>query len=133
MADWFGYNFPFFGQTFVLPPQADARLIKNDLKQLLLTSMGERVMRSNYGTILRKVPFDPGDDATLSELRSSIVTAVNQFEPRVALTDVRFNLDEDNNYLEIIVLAALTRDPNVTLDVRINVAPGDVSQSLRGI
>ena len=133
MADFFGFNFPFFSSTFVLPPQADARLIKNDLKQLLLTSMGERVMRSDYGTIIRKVPFDPGDEATLSELRSSIVGAVNQFEPRVVLTDVRFNLDEENNYLEIIILAALTRDPNVILDVRINIAPGDSSQSLRGI
>ena len=133
MADFFGYNFPFFSENSVLPPQADVRLIKNDVMQLLLTSPGERVMRPNFGTLIRKTPFDPLDNSTLAALRKSIRTALEVFEPRVIYRDVKFVTRPDSNYVEMIVFMALTRDPNVILNVVVNTAPGDPSQPQQGI
>ena len=133
MPNFFGYNFPFFSPNFVLPPQAEVRLIKNDVKQLLLTRLGERVMRPGLGTNIRDTPFDPQDEDTLFALRQQIATALTQFEPRVNLRSVKFNSNPDNNYLEIIVIMALTRDPNIILDVSINTTPGDSSLPLQGI
>lgn len=133
MPDYFGYNFPFFSETFVLPPQADLRLIKNDVKQLLLTSPGERVLRPDYGTIIRKTPFELLDEATLAALRRSIRTALETYEPRVLFKDIKFVTKPDSNYMELTVFMALTRDPNVELSVSINTAPGDPSQPLQGV
>lgn len=117
---YFGNNYPFWIPTnTVLPQQADVRLIKNDLLQLLLTSPGERRMRPTYGTDIRKYPFDPADDTGIEQLRNSIVTSIRKFEPRVILKDVIFNLNPDNNRLTISVLCALSRDPNIELSVEL--------------
>ena len=129
MAKFFGYNFPFFSENSVLPPQADLRLIKNDVKQLLLTSPGERVMRPDYGTIIRKTPFEPLDGHTLLRITASIKKAINRFEPRVIINDIKFVTKPDNNYMEIIVLMSLSNDPSITLDVSINTRTGN-SQSI---
>jgi uncharacterized protein len=125
----FGYNFPFLSSTFVLPPQTDERIIKNDIKQLLLTDQGERVMRPDFGTKIRRTLFEPFDDRTLELLRDSIRNAIDRFEPRVSFRDVKFNTDPGNSYLEVIVIAALTRDPNriLTVDVNFFLGPGSIS------
>jgi phage baseplate assembly protein W len=115
---YFGYNYPFWTPpSSILRPQADTRIIKNDLLQLLLTSPGERRMRPTYGTDIRKFPFQMGDDEALLGLRQSIRIAIDRFEPRVILKSINLNLDADNNSLAISVLCALSRDPNIELAV----------------
>jgi len=115
-----GFNFPFLiAGGEVLSPQAEERLIKNDLKQLLLTSPGERRMRSSFGTDVRRFPFQPFDRQSLMELKNSIRVAVSRFEPRVKLRDVSLSGSPDNHFLTISVIAALTRDPNIVLSVEL--------------
>ena len=117
---YFGYNYPFWTPPgVVLVPQADARIIKNDLLQLLLTSPGERRMRPTYGTEIRKFPFEPGDDQSIESLRQSIRLAINQFEQRVILKSIVLTLDADNSSLAIGVFCALSRDPNIDLAVEL--------------
>jgi len=127
----FGFNFPFLSETFVLPPQMDERIIKNDVKQLLLTSPGERVMRPDFGTVIRRTLFEPFDDRTLDSLRSNIQFAIETFEPRVLFREVNFNTDAGNSFLEITVIMSLTRDPNRTLAVDIDflLGPGNAALS----
>ena len=115
---YFGYNYPFWiPPGTILSPQADVRLIKNDLLQLLLTSPGERRMRPTFGTNIRKFPFELGDDQAISELRQSIRMAIDRFEPRVILKSITMDLDADNNSLAISVHCSLSRDPNIVLSV----------------
>lgn len=126
---YFGNNYPFWQPpNTVLPQQADVRLIKNDLLQLLLTSPGERRMRPNYGTVIRKYPFEQFTSETEGIIRNSISSAISRFEPRVILKNVIFDSDPDNNLIRISVLCALTRDPNIELSVELTTTnPGTIA------
>lgn len=115
----FGYNFPYLTPDTVLPPQSGLRIIKNDLKQLLLTSPGERVMRPNFGTGLRRFTFQQLDNQSINEIRGEIEQSIQIFEKRVELTDIIFNASPDESVVEISVLTRLTEDPNQQLSVEI--------------
>jgi phage baseplate assembly protein W len=59
--------------------------VHQDLRLLLLTTPGERVMRPAYGCHLRRLLFQP-NDATLAGLAIHYVRdAVTRFEPRVEI------------------------------------------------
>ena len=59
------------------------------LRALLLTGLGERVMRPDLGTRAPELVFAPGSTQNLHDLEDSIREAVTRFEPRVQLDDVR--------------------------------------------
>lgn len=105
MAKWFGFNPPFLsgqaGNLRVLPRQADARLIKNDLIQLLLTAPGERIMRPEFGSQIRPTLFEPIDDIQIEQLRESIKQTIARYEPRVDVTEIRIEQTQEENRLEI--------------------------------
>jgi phage baseplate assembly protein W len=63
--------------------------IEQSLKVLLLTELGERVMRPTFGTEAPRMVFAPGSEQYLRLLEQSVVRAVREFEPRVDLLDVR--------------------------------------------
>jgi phage baseplate assembly protein W len=115
--DWFGFNFPFLTETSVLQPQSDLRIIKNDLLQLLLTSPGERVMRPDFGTVIRKTPFEPSDRDTINGIRSSVFQAVKRFEQRVIAKDVIVVPDLGNTKFTVTIITSLTRNPQTELSV----------------
>jgi phage baseplate assembly protein W len=85
-----GWRFP------ILPDEA-GRLayasgeesIEHCLRALLLTGLGERVMRPDFGTRAPDLVFAPDSVQNLHDLEDSIRDAVRSFEPRVELEDVR--------------------------------------------
>ena len=115
--DFFGFNFPFLSRVSVLEPQSGIRIIKNDLKQLLLTGLEERVMRPLNGTNLRRAPFELLDEILQGSLKRQIVAAINRDERRVTLRDVQFVSDPDKGLLEVIVMVSLKRNPNFVFTV----------------
>lgn len=62
--------------------------IKADMLQLLLTNPGERVMLPEYGTPLKRLFFEPNDTLLEDQARKMILDSLNQWEPRVAITDI---------------------------------------------
>lgn len=89
-----GWRFP------ILPDEA-GRLayargeesIAHCLRALLLTGLGERVMRPDLGTRAPDLVFAPDSVQNLADLESSIRDAVRLFEPRVELDEVRAEID----------------------------------------
>ncbi|HYP30286.1 MAG TPA: GPW/gp25 family protein [Burkholderiaceae bacterium] len=63
--------------------------VEQSLRILLLTAVGERVMRPTFGTEAPQLVFAPGSDQYLRRLEQSIQDAVRDFEPRVDLIEVR--------------------------------------------
>jgi phage baseplate assembly protein W len=114
MAKYYGYNAPFMGgNQMVLSQQVDDRLIRNDLLQLLLTAPGERMMRPTFGTPIRRFVFESMTDSNINQLRSDIIAAIKQFEPRVIVSDVKMETTDDNNLLSIKVYGTFNLDPFV--------------------
>lgn len=98
--------------------------IKADLLALLLTNPGERVMTLNYGTGLRNLLFEQGDNILIEQAKQMIINAITTFEPRVVITDIvlsvnasDFNnelspLDTGENEGSILFIKISFRDPN---------------------
>jgi uncharacterized protein len=85
-----GWRFP------ILPDEAGrlayargAESIEHCLRALLLTALGERVMRPDFGTRAPELLFAPDSEQNLHDLEDSIRDAVRLFEPRVELDEVR--------------------------------------------
>ncbi len=65
----------------------DIQILKSSVKMLLITTKGERIMLPTYGTLLRRIIFEPNTASTTTVIRQEIDEALNQFEPRVVLED----------------------------------------------
>jgi hypothetical protein len=93
MADDFrgrGWRFPILpDETGSLAWSEGQENVEQSLKVLLLTAVGERVMRPTFGTEAPRLVFAPGSQQYLRLLEQSIRAAVRDFEPRVDLLDVR--------------------------------------------
>lgn len=117
-AKFFGFNPPFIGGSQnIMSRQEDARLIKNDILQLLLTVPGERVMRPNFGVELRTFVFEQFDETDLLNLEEEIRNKITETDNRVDVQSVELEPDRDNNGLTIKVVVTLKSDPKVELEV----------------
>tara|TARA_R100000005_G_C4886831_1_gene135694 strand:- start:54 stop:437 length:384 start_codon:yes stop_codon:yes gene_type:complete len=89
------------------------RLVKNfrdlarqNLKMLLLTAPGERIMEPEFGVGAKNFLFEPLTEATLERMRSRILEQQQRYLPYLVIRNVEFasalntpNVDE--NYLAV--------------------------------
>lgn len=89
-ADPWGIAFPFRidPATGGVAGAGGAEKIRQNLKHLLLTGIGERVMRRGYGGGIRQLLHDPNNDALRAVVRHRIGEAITKHEPRVELRQV---------------------------------------------
>ena len=73
----------FFEQAFVSFEQA-----KSNLKNLLLTKKGERVMQPNFGTGLHSLLFEQIDDNLESKIQETITKNVSYWLPYVNIKNI---------------------------------------------
>ena len=89
------------GWRFPIRPDASGRLgysqaeqnIEHSLRVLLLTSLGERVMRPDFGCGAAQLVFAPGGQRHLRLLETTVQEAVRDWEPRVELLEARAEAD----------------------------------------
>lgn len=94
---------PFVGQgwRFPIQPDENGRLgftsgdanVEQSMRILLQTSLGERVMRFDFGCRVSELLFAPGGELYLRLLEDTVKEAVRDWEPRVELLDVRAETD----------------------------------------
>ena|SRR5436190_1310900 len=70
--------------------------VEQSLKILLLTALGERVMRPDFGSKAGTLVFAPGSVQNLGLLETTIRDAVRDWEPRIDLEEVRAEPDLDD-------------------------------------
>ncbi len=101
----------FLGRGWSFPPTFDSEIgainmvedvqdIQESLHILLSTSLGERVMQSNYGCNLKDYQFEPVNNALLSFLEDLIQNAILYFEPRILLESIEITQPEDFELIE---------------------------------
>lgn len=71
----------------VIEPKTDTEMIKSSVIWIVLTGLGERVMRPTFGSLLPTLFCNPADTQTMSRLRGSVQEALTQWEPRVSFVD----------------------------------------------
>ena len=98
---------------------------KDNLKNLILTKKGERLMNPEFGCDVWLVLFEQMDGATIeSRIETSIVDAVDTWLPYISLTSIVFDYDDndiDTNRISLDIQFALASNPNLTESVQINI------------
>ena len=78
--------------------------IKSNIKSLLLTQKGERVMQPNFGSDLRKCLFEPNTKNLDSIIEDSITEAINTWMPYVTIESILYDVDStltDRNRIDL--------------------------------
>jgi uncharacterized protein len=89
-----GWQFPIVpGPTGALAWSEADDNVEQSLRLLLLTRIGERVMRGDFGTRLGDLVFRPGSDQNLRAIEREVSSAILTFEPRVEVIDVAAEAD----------------------------------------
>jgi phage baseplate assembly protein W len=76
--------------------------IEQSLEILLSTSVGERVLRSDYGCDLTAMLFESITVTLLTKIKRIIERAITQYEPRIDLNNIFFT-NQNKNQLEGII------------------------------
>jgi phage baseplate assembly protein W len=99
----FDLSFAAHPQTRDVLKKVDANSIKQSLKTLLFTNLGERLFQPNVGSPLYNLLFEPADAITTLAIKRSIENTISQYEPRIALELVDVFPNEDENSYEISI------------------------------
>lgn len=75
----------------------DDQAIRTSLKNLLMTSFGERLFQPTIGGSLRSLLFEPIDAITTMEIKDRILKTILDHEPRVSNVTVDVGASEDQN------------------------------------
>lgn len=85
----------------------DASIVRNDnaikqaIKNLILTTPGEKPFQPTVGSKVMDMLFEPLDPFTADAVKDEIINTVNQYEPRVELTKVDVTAIPEGNKLNI--------------------------------
>jgi hypothetical protein len=84
------------------------KLIKQNLKMLLLTNPGERVMEPDFGVGVKQFLFQNFGSGTEGQIDSKIREQVNIYLPIVNILNISFGLiNPDNNHLGFSIVYSI--------------------------
>ena len=98
---------------------ADEPNIEESIMIILRTDLGERVYRPNFGSRLSELVFEPLNTQTLLLIRLYIEEALEMWEPRIILKEVRTDPDPIRGKINIVI----TYQPKNRHDIRSLVYP----------
>lgn len=75
--------------------------VKQSVKNIILTVLGERGFDQDFGSTTNELLFDFMDSITQDRLRDSILTALSNYEPRVIIRSVEVDTREADHFLEM--------------------------------
>ena len=87
----------------------DASIVQNDnaikqaVKNLVLTSPGEKPFQPLVGSKVSQLLFEPLDPFTADTIKEEIINTINQYEPRVQLTEVLVTPIYEGNKLNVSI------------------------------
>ena len=103
-------GFKDISMSFEVNPITDDIIgVKNDtaiarsIRNLVLTTPGERFFNEDIGSSVSEVLFDTIDDISAAAIRDEIEQTIIRFEPRVKLEDVKVKGDFDNHQFDVTI------------------------------
>lgn len=89
--------------------------IKRSVRNLVFTNFYEKPFRHYLGSDVRRLLFENAGPLTTVYLKDAIVTLLENYEPRIRLTDVVVNEDLDNNGFNVTLTYVIrNREVGVT-------------------
>ena len=94
----------FFYKTKTIHEQA-----KSNMRNLLLTSKGERVMQPEFGSTLTDVLFNQGEDVE-NQIDEAIREAVSNWLPYIIINEI--NMFQQGNQVDVSIDFSVTLEPD---------------------
>ena len=104
-------------------PATTIEAVKNNIRNLLQTNPGERLMQPNLGVELRNVIFEPITESTLLLIQDTILDSFELWLPFVEVKDIQVindNSRTDINQVVVRIDFNIKQDPNTSDSVSIN-------------
>ena len=98
-----GIAFPFAvdGRTGGVATASDSEKLRQNLKQLLLTRVGERAMFRSYGGSVSGLYQENINDGLIAVAQHQVAKAMMQFEPRVVPQEITVAVREGQLFLVV--------------------------------
>ena len=96
-------------------------VVKQNFKNLLLTSPGERVMIPTFGVGLRTLLFEPMNARTYEKVSTRIRSQTKEYLPFIVIEEIKLSTAENN---------AATQDNEVRILIKYNIGSIDTSDTL---
>lgn len=107
-----GFSFPFritsSGQVAL---SSGPEKLKENIQNVLLTGIGERVMHRDYGGGLRQLVHDPNNDALRAIVQYQIAQSISQWEQRVQIQNVTVKQNEGKLFIELQYVINQSQQP----------------------
>jgi len=99
--------------------------VKNNIRNLLNTNQGERLMQPNLGLGLRSLLFEQINDDTIMSIQDSILDIFKIWLPFVEVRDIQIITNSDNtsvhsNEVRVNIIFNIIQDPDTLDSVTIN-------------
>lgn len=108
-----GISLPFRkGSTSFPALVEDDTLVEDSLEAIIMTPVGQRVMRPKFGCNARLYVFENNNDILRAKVRQEVIRAIQVNEPRVKLTSVQVQSSE--NKVTVSVSYLVNRNPGTT-------------------
>ena len=83
--------------------KTDAAAVKQSVKNLLLTNHGDKPFLPFFGGNLNSFLFENMEDLDEMEIQDAVSTAINNYEPRAVLEQVKVHTLPESNTIDIRV------------------------------
>ena len=81
----------------------NATAIARSIRNLIMTQQGARFFNPLLGSQVTGLLFENIDELTASAIKDEITTTINNFEPRVDLTEVNVDPNYDNSEFNVTI------------------------------
>jgi phage baseplate assembly protein W len=124
----YGFKFPISdpAQGGYLKKSSEVDLVKSQLRQLLLTSRGERVMLPNYGTNLKNYIMEPLDQSTLSSIRREVLESFSSYATNVNVNKIQVFPGQTEaltggNIIILKIFCSLKDEDAVSFEIKVDI------------
>lgn len=126
---WSGISYPIKAtEQGIYQIAENEKLLEGNIKQILGTRRGERVMLPRFGTRLLEYIHDPIDDTTAQFLRVEITDALKEWEPRIIVSRVEITQRPEEYLVRVrVVYRTELGSDEKTCDLAISTKGGDVT------
>ena len=107
-------------------------LAAQNLKMVILTNPGERIMQPAFGAGIRQLLFEPATQATVDIVRARIQQQVSQYLPYINLIQLQVFVSENDASALIISLKYSVPTANIISELTLGVTPSGGSTSTSG-
>ena len=81
----------------------NATAISRSLRNIVLTTPGEKFFNERFGSRVSESLFENVDSITANIIEGEIRTSINNYERRVRLIQVKADADPDNNNFDVTI------------------------------